>query len=108
MALALSVENIDIELVVTLDPVARKLRRPPVKPGNVKTWLNVYVDYSNEQCNKCGHLIPNDVAMRGGPWQFCAGAKENNTYVNPKDPCWSHANAAAMFQYYQREVENVN
>ena len=86
VALALSVENIDIELVVTLDPVARKMRHPPAKPANVKNWVNVYVDYCNEQCNKCGFLTPNDIAIRGGPWQFCAGAKDNKTYIDIQRP----------------------
>lgn len=103
-------QNITIELLVTLDPVSRSKGGDEEKPGNVKRWLNVYVDY-----DVADHSMPNMVARTGGPWGKCINANEN-TIVNiseSKDKngniikttnALGHADAAAMFMRVKNEV----
>jgi len=108
VAQVLSAEHIDIELVVTLDPVGRKFDDPPAKPDKLHRWLNVYVDYKKEECKNCGAFTPNGIAKLGGPWQSCAGADKNMVYVNYQYPCWSHAEAAEMFKQFGYDIEVAN
>lgn len=107
VAIALSAEDISVELVVTLDPVrgSQKGASQP-KPKMVKRWLNVYVDYSKD---RCGPFTPNGIAKLGGPWQACVNADSNIQYVFSEKPCVSHATAWQMFSQsrYDDEVASI-
>lgn len=96
--------NIAIELLVTLDPVSRSRNGDEAKPGNVKRWLNVYVDY-----NVADYCAANMVARTGGPWGKCINA-DMNTPVNTTADLsgnivnYGRADANKMFERVKDEV----
>lgn len=100
-------QNIAIELLVTLDPVSRSRNGDEAKPGNVKRWLNVYVDY-----DVADYSTANMVARTGGPWGKCINADINiavNTTADSNGNIfnYNHANADAMFERVENEVIKI-
>ena len=70
--------DITIEYLATLDPVSWSKNGKQPKPGNVKQWTNIYVDYEVGD-----YSLPNIIARIGGPWQFCFSADFNES-INSK------------------------
>ncbi|WP_448885242.1 hypothetical protein [Citrobacter telavivensis] len=104
---------IEIELLVTLDPVSRTKNGKQPKPQNVKRWLNVYVDYT-----KADNSTANIVARTGGAWASCEHADENiivnvTRYIDSSgNPCetinnYGHANAYEMYLEVYNEIIKI-
>ena len=92
--------KIRIKLLVTLDPVSRRLfRRQLKRPDNVHYWFNVHVDYKQASME-----YSNVIARLGGYWGHCDHA-DNNIKLSrdKKEACAenggeiTHANAERMF-----------
>ena len=64
--------GIQVNLLITLDPVSKK--GPPPKTPNMGKWLNEYVDH-----NVSGMTASNMVALIGGRWKDSANADVNIT-----------------------------
>lgn len=110
----------EIELVVTLDPVSLTgPRANQPKPKGVKHWLNVYVPYDNYRPKRdnflnsdSGYSSPkyrsrfaNDIAMAGGPWEYCKHADDNQVFLTKTGD--EHARAPEMFAFFIQYVQAV-
>ncbi len=88
--------EIVISLLITLDPVSRRLfRRQLRRPDNVHQWINVHVDYKQASME-----YSNVVARLGGYWGHCANADSNiklSRDDNEGGREITHANAERMF-----------
>lgn len=103
--------QIEIALLVTLDPVSRSKNGQQVKPNNVKRWLNVYIDYKVADLS-----FANNIARVGGAWEACQNAdinislnyqitkKQDGTILREKIKNFGHADADVMF--YKTGIED--
>ncbi len=92
-----------IELLVTLDAVSRRLPGKQIhKPGTVKQWLNIYIDY-----RKASMEYSNTVARLGGYWGYCRHADENIRLSRDGAEEVTHAQAARMFREVADRVQVV-
>lgn len=118
MGVACNLAGIDVELMVTLDPVREtetcadieiKGKMKWNKPGNVKRWVNVYVDYSKVKIG--GLTTPNRIAWVGGPLESCPSADMNvslHSLTNTDYDGSDHAYAHHMFQLSGSNMEVAN
>ncbi len=94
---------VDITLLVTLDPVSRRIPGWQVrKPANVAHWVNVYVDYRTASME-----YSNIVARLGGYWGECRYADENIVLSHDASGEITHARAARMFQEVATKVKRL-
>lgn len=96
--------QINIALLVTLDPVSRSKNGQQAKPNNVKRWLNVYIDYKVADLSSA-----NNIARVGGAWEACQNAdinislnsritkRQDGTISREKINNFGHAHAREMF-----------
>lgn len=106
-AIRLAEDNpqIDIALLVTLDPVSRFKNSQQAKPNNVKHWLNVYIDYEVADSSSA-----NNIARFGGVLEACQNAdvnislnsritkRQDGTIYRKKINNFGHADTNAMFE----------
>ena len=113
--LALDNSHINIDLLVTLDPVSYSFKSIRSKPDNVKRWINSYVQYKIKRVakdfwkDKSTITNGNAVALVGHPWECCKGA--DNFIVNKNNDGTfndiSHADALEMFRNSGAENEVI-
>ena len=96
---------IKIDLLITLDPVSRRIlgSSEQTKPTIVNEWVNVFIDYK-----KASMEYSNVVARLGGPWGNCTHADRNIMIsYDGRGIEVTHAMAARMFEEVEQRVSAV-
>lgn len=92
-----------VDLLVTLDPVSRRLfRRQQKKPYSVDKWMNVHIDYGQASME-----YSNMVARVGGYWGDCRYADKNIKLSHDNNQEITHAKAERMFVEVKEVVIKV-
>jgi hypothetical protein len=95
--------EIKVSLLITLDPVSRRLfRRQQKKPDSVNQWINVHVDYGLASME-----YSNMIARMGGYWGACRYADKNIRLSHDYDQEITHAKAWRMFLEVEELVVSV-